>query len=81
MSHGFDDVESLIDWLLLRDSGRWKEKEGELTAPDFNFIGPREDFIRKVHEVKLLPELKVHVCKVWREIDEALVVNRPKKYG
>lgn len=77
---GVDDVGSNVDYLV--EEGHWKKAKqgGKITAPEFDFVGTREKLVRKVEETDSERELQLLVQKVWREIDEATVLPRKKRY-
>lgn len=80
-SHGIDDTESCIDYLI--DEGHWtsNKKTGGLSAPEFDFTGNKEKLIRQIEENDDEPKLRKLVGEVWNEIEEATRVERKKRYA
>lgn len=77
-SMGIADVDSCVSWLLAE--GHWKETKGVLTAPEFEFKGRTEEFIRMVEAEGRERELQILVSKVWQDIDAACMVERKRRY-
>jgi hypothetical protein len=77
-SFGVDDIGSCVDYLL--DEGHWKKVKGNIKAPEFEFVGRREQLIQKIESEELERELRVLVGKVWNEIEEACAIKRKKRY-
>ena len=77
-SSGVDDLGSQIDFLI--DEKYWKEKDGKLTAPDFEFEGKKITLLRKIESENLESKLLDIVVKVWREIEEKCRVERKNPY-
>lgn len=89
-SLGVDDVGTTCRWLVER--GHWKRKaaDGEadkglteatpVKAPELDYTGPFGGLVEKVIETKWEKDLRHLAGKVWKEIDDQLVVDRKPKY-
>jgi recA bacterial DNA recombination protein len=78
-SHGVDDIGSMVEWLV--DEAHWeKNKQGIITAPDFDFKGRADQLIKKIEEEELEVELRALTGRVWQEIEAACVVERKPRY-
>lgn len=78
-SSGIDDVGACVDYLV--DEKVFGEKKGVITADDFEFEGSREKLIRLIETEGLEKELQLLVEMTWKEIEEASVLKRKKRYG
>lgn len=77
-SFGLDDLGSQVDYLS--EEGHWKESRGRIEAKEFDFSGYREKMIEYIQEHNKEAELKKIVFNVWKEIEEAVEINRKSKY-
>lgn len=77
-SHGIDDIGSCVDYLV--EEKYWKEKDGEIDAPDFNFKGSMEKLVQKIEEENREKELRSLVLEKWNDIESQCEVNRKKRY-
>lgn len=76
--YGIDDLSSCIDFLVL--AKHWKKIDAIIRANDFDLSGSKKDLIDKIEERKLQNEVQVITGNVWLEIEEALRLNRERKY-
>lgn len=76
-SYGIDDVGSMIDFLIA--AGRWSGK-GKIDATDFGLRGTKVALINKLEEDKMIPALRAIAQETWREVEESLKLDRPKRY-
>lgn len=77
-SHGVDDVGSCVEWLIKEN--HWKKAGSSLTASEFDFKGFQEKLIEKIESENLECKLQQIVADVWYDIEEAMSVNRKRKY-
>lgn len=77
-SYGIDDIGSCVDFLV--DEGYWKKKKNIITAPELNWQGPRAGLIREIELETYEKDLRDLVWDLWKEIEEACVVDRKKRY-
>lgn len=82
-THGFDEVGSMIDWLV--EERHWKgnePKDGPRTvvAPEFGWDGTREELTAKIELEGREKELRALVVETWNEIEEACLVTRKARY-
>lgn len=90
--HGFDNTGASVDWLVSEKHWQYIKKEGEgyadddakskiIHCPEFAFKGPREKLIQHIESkderIRRLPAI---VQMVWRQIDEATMIKRKKRY-
>jgi RecA/RadA recombinase len=71
---GFDDMGSCIDYLI--EEKHWKKTGQKIYAPEFDFVGSKEDAIKHLKYRKL----QRIVGKVWNEIEEECTVERKNRY-
>ena len=84
-SFGIDDIGSCVDYLI--DEGHWKKaktkkgKEGTgIKAKEFDFKGTREKLIQYIGDNNMEKDLRDIVGDVWKEIEDAVKINRKKRY-
>lgn len=77
-SHGIDDVESNVNYLV--EEGHWKKKGKNISASDFKFSGPKEKLIQHIEENGLERKLQSIVGHVWNDIIEQSAVKRKRRY-
>jgi hypothetical protein len=81
-SFGIDDTGSCVDFML--DEGDWKQKGQMIQIPVEAFgeelKGNRETIIKKIEENGWQRDLVACVEDVWLAIQEALRINRTKRY-
>jgi RecA/RadA recombinase len=77
-SHGIDDNGSMVDWLI--EEGIWKESKGTVHAPEFDFSGSAEALVRHIEEGNKERKLRMIVGQAWNEIENAVRVERKKRY-
>lgn len=79
-SYGMDDIGSCIDFLI--DEGHWStDKSGKtLTADEFDYVGTKQAFVRKVEDEGLLKDLVDTVQSIWAGIEQKLAVSRKPRY-
>jgi RecA/RadA recombinase len=77
--YGVDNVASMVDFLL--DEKVWK-KEGRKVVTG-NFLEPMgyEALIKSIVDLELIGEVSGLVVDKWREIEESIVTDRPRKYA
>jgi RecA/RadA recombinase len=76
---GFDDVGSLIDYLMTE--GHWKGTKGNVKAVEFEFEGSVEKLAQYISEKDVRHrKLQRLASEVWQEIDELCSVNRRSRY-
>lgn len=78
-SHGIDDTGALVDYLV--EWKHWEESAKKIHAPEFDFVGKREDLIQKIRSDGGGKELQFLVTQVWDEIEAACAVERDDRYG
>ena len=78
-SYGIDDVGSCIDYLI--EEGHWKSSKGKVSAPEFDYDGPRGALVRMIVEQGMENDLRSTVQETWDEIEQSLTMNRPPRYG
>jgi RecA/RadA recombinase len=78
-SHGVDDVGSCVDYLL--DESHWKKEKNSILAPEFDFKGTRDKLISMIESTNQENKLQGIVAQVWMDIEEAMSINRKKKYN
>lgn len=77
-NHGIDDLGTCVNFLV--GAKHWSETKGVVTAPEFEFSGRREKFIRKVEKEGLEMDLHDIVAEVWTTIEEESVIRRKSRY-
>jgi len=78
-SFGIDDIGACIDYLV--SEGYWKkDKAGIITAGDFELKGKQAKIIKEIEEQGLEKDLIELVGDLWKEIEDACVVKRKKRY-
>jgi RecA/RadA recombinase len=89
-SYGLDDTGACVDYLL--DEGHWavrkprKDKKtgktipGGIVAPEFSFVGKRDDLISRIEDEDEVAELRLLCQKVWQEVEDACAVKRRGRY-
>jgi len=77
-SHGIDDVGSCIEYLVTEK--RFKESDGKLTAPDFDFSGKREVLIDQIEAESLEAQLRCIVTETWKTVERKCSVDRKSRY-
>lgn len=77
-SHGFDDTQSMVDFLL--EEQHWKAVKAVINASEFSFRGKKDDLIVHIEENNKEKELKLLVSQVWQDIEDGCTVKRKKRY-
>jgi hypothetical protein len=77
-SHGVDDVGSCVDFLI--EEKHWSKTKQSIEATEFEFKGTREKLIELIEGADREPQLQSIVAQVWLDIEEAMSINRKKKY-
>lgn len=77
-SSGVDDVGSCVDYLITEK--HWEKTKSTITAPEFSFKGTREKLIELIESSDREKELQGIVARVWIDIEEAMGVNRKRRY-
>lgn len=85
-THGFDEVGSLVDYLVEEKHWKTTGREGSeanktIYATDFAYEGNREGLITKVESEGLESDLRLLVAKVWKEIEAQCAVVRKPRYS
>lgn len=75
---GFDDIGSCIDFLV--EEKHWKEVNGIIMAKDFRFNGTREAVIAFIEAKNYEKDLSLIVGQVWKQIQEACIIERKQRY-
>mgnify|MGYP001352830330 CR=1 FL=1 len=77
---GIDDIGSMVDYLI--NEKHWKKGEGDKVydAHDIMFEGSRNQIIGYIEREDLESKVKQTVAKVWKEIEEACIPNRKRRY-
>jgi hypothetical protein len=82
-SYGLDNISSCIDFLL--DESHWAGggKVAINTQGDFELDKPvsRNKLIELIEEDNLEKELSQIVAKVWKKVEDSLVLKRRSKYA
>ena len=78
-SHGIDDIQSCIEYLI--DEGHWKKKGANIGATEFDSKGNMNHLIEKIESEGKEKELQKLVWDVWKEIEETSAVKRKRRYG
>ena len=76
---GFDDIGGCINYLL--DENHWSLSGQTIKAPEFNFEGTKNEFIKKIESQKLENKLQSIVQAVWDEIESACDPGRKMRYN
>lgn len=78
--YGIDDIGSIIDFLVERKF--WNQNKNTITINDISIPleGTREKLIAQIEEKGLEPQLTAIMGNAWNEIEEALRLDRKKKY-
>ncbi len=77
-SFGIDDTGSCIDYLV--EEGYWKESKKVIKAPDFDFVGKKEQLIQKIESEGDESMLHMLVNNTWNEIERACAIKRKSRY-
>lgn len=77
-SHGIDDTGSLVDYLI--EEKHWKGNETKVTAPEFQFDGPKEKLISQIQDDGNEDLLKSLAKEVWDEIEAECQITRKPRY-
>jgi len=77
-SYGLDDVGSCIDYLT--GEKHWKKRSGNIIAPEFDFVGKRNQLIHHISKNNMEKDLGVVVMDVWQEIERAVDLKRKPRY-
>jgi RecA/RadA recombinase len=77
-SYGFDDVGSMVDYLL--EEGHWNKQGKEINAVEFSLKSSREKLINHIIDNDLTADLKSIVAGVWDEIEKACEIKRKPRY-
>lgn len=75
---GLADVDGNVRYLV--DEGHWKGTADKVAAPEFEFDGGREEFVKWVEENDAEDMVATLVEEVWRKIDAESAVVRKSKY-
>lgn len=78
-THGIDDTGSCIEFLV--DEKHWKKNDGGIiTAPEFDHAGRGASLVKVIEEAKDERNLRRLTARVWREIEDACVIEREPRY-
>lgn len=77
-SSGIDDIGSIVNYLV--EEGRWEKERGVIDAEDLEFSGKEEELISYIEENNLENRVKTIAGHTWNEIEEAVSVNRKKRF-
>jgi RecA/RadA recombinase len=77
-SYGFDDMGSLVDYLL--EEGHWSGRMKKLEAPEFDFKGNKEALIDHIESTDSEQVLIDLAYKIWKEISDKCELKRKKRY-
>jgi len=77
-SYGIDDLESCVDFLV--EEGHWKKKGARINADEFDLCATKEKIIQHVEANGEERQLRRLVQQTWDEIQEAMIVQRKKRY-
>jgi RecA/RadA recombinase len=78
-SFGIDDIGGMVDYLV--EERHWKKSKGNIRAPEFDFKGQRDKLIQHIEEEDSVPELKALVKRTWNEIEDAVSIERKRRYS
>lgn len=78
--HGFDDVGSLVEWLV--EEGHWegKPKGDRVVAPEFDFDGAKEKLVQLIEERNEERKLRMLAADVWSDIETQCELKRKPRY-
>jgi len=77
-SYGTDDLGACVDFML--EEGRWQKKGHTIIAGGIGLEGTRQKLIQEIEEKQLASELFGLVAHTWRDIEEAIKLDRRKKF-
>jgi hypothetical protein len=77
-TYGMDDIGSCIDYLI--SEKHWKGAKGKVKAPEFDFSGRKSSLVKHIAEGNMEKDLRMIAADVWKEIEDAVSVNRKPKY-
>ena len=77
-SYGIDDTGSCVDFLVKEK--HWKKAGQSISAPEFDFKGTRTKLIELIEEEELEFDLRDIVSEVYSDIQEAIKLDRKKRY-
>lgn len=76
---GVDDIGGAVDFLVSEKF--WKATKGIITAPQFKFVGRKEDLVQKIESMdKRIERLAFLTQAHWLKIDEATTLKRRRRY-
>ncbi len=92
--HGFDNTGASVDWLIAEKHWQYVKKDSDeyagdddddkskvIHCPEFAFKGPREKLVQHIEsKPERMARLPAIVQMVWRQIDEATMIKRVKRY-
>jgi hypothetical protein len=79
-TYGIDDIGANIDYLC--SHSYWKLVKGIITLDDFGgFKGRKDELIAKVEKENLEEQIKTIVNRIWKEIEEAVSIDRQPRYS
>jgi len=76
--YGVDNTASCVDYLV--DKKYWKKDGAIITAHDFGLKFTKDKLVREIEEKKKEIELQQLVGDVWLNVEEAVKLNRKRKY-
>lgn len=77
-SYGIDDLGSCVDWLV--EQGHWKKGSSGIAAKELGITGSREAIVKAVEDDGQESALASIVSTVWNEIEQAVKVERKRRY-
>lgn len=75
---GIADVDGSLRYLI--DEGHWKGANGTVAAPEFDYTGTHDGFVKMIEDGDLEEHLSGLVEEVWTDIDARTAVVRKSKY-
>jgi RecA/RadA recombinase len=78
---GIDDIGSCVDFLIAEK--HWPKKKGDekiYDAHDIMYVGTRKAIIAYVESEDLESKVRKLVARIWREIEEASLPHRKRRY-
>ena len=76
--YGVDDIQSCIDFML--EEKLWKIKDGEIYCRELGLRGTIPQLIKQIEEKGAENLLRQAVRDAWLDIQDAMKLNRKKKY-
>jgi RecA/RadA recombinase len=76
-SYGVDDIGSCVDYLIKQN--HWKTKKQSIVASEFDVTYSRDKLINYIIKEELEKDLQEIVGDVWKDIEDAIAIHRPKR--